>query len=298
MSFKKTALVVSGAAGVSYLSYKAFTEQLFKRSFLKDEHKPKIDENHRQWFLNSNVLRVSIESFDGLKLSAYNIHNHDHNKYIIVVHGRWSNSMTMLRRAVEFDKLGYNLLLIDQRAAGLSEGQYHTYGFKESLDLTLWINYLTQKYADVQICLYGISMGAATVMLSTRYQLPDNVKCIVEDCGFSSVEEELKYVLEKDYGLAFTKIILKLLEKKTKEELGMDFDDLSVKKCLMNNEIPILFIHGMDDELVPYEMSKKLYNHNKGVKKFYPVPGAKHGEALIDKNYYNKIDNYIKDYFV
>lgn len=298
MSFKKTAAIIAASSGVSYAAYRAFTEEFFKRTFKRRDDDINIDQKYQTWFSTSNVVQVNVESFDGLKLNAYNVHNHDNNDYMILVHGIWNNSSSMYSRAYEFDKLGYNVLLIDQRSSGKSEGEYYTYGFKESLDLNLWINYLIQKYPGVNICLYGLSMGAATVMMTTANTLPDNVRCIVEDCGFSSVKEELEHVLNKDYNIAFTKIITYLLESKMKYKFGMSFDDISAKKCLENNEVPIMFIHGMADDYVPYEMSKILYNHNKGPKKFYPVPDAAHCEAVLDPEYFSNINAFIRTYFI
>ena len=167
---------------------------------------------------------------------------------------------------------------------------------KESLDLLIWIDYLVSTYSDVQICLYGLSMGAATVMMAAANQLPEAVKCIVEDCGYSSMKEELDHVLRKDYKLAYTGIVLKLIENRMQEEFGIRYEDVNIKKFLENNNIPILFIHGTADEFVPYDMAKMLYNHNKGSKKFYPVENAGHTEANTDPNYYRNVDGFIRAY--
>ena len=133
-------------------------------------------------------------------------------------------------------------------------------------------------------------------MMATRNKLPDNVKCIVEDCGFSSVKEQFDHVLKTDYKISFTKIVLQLLEIKMNETLGLSFDDLNVKKCLDENEIPILFVHGKEDDFVPYEMSLRLYNHNKGTKKFYGVENAKHGKSRNEPDYFTNVNKFISKY--
>ena len=297
MDKKKTAAVVGVTGGVSYLVYKKISDDLFKSTFLRKDKEDTVEQKYLDWLSQSNIDQIKVDSIDGLKLNGYDIHNHDNDKYIIMVHGLWSGKAFMYPRAYEFDQLGYNILLIDQRSAGESEGVYYTYGQKESLDIPVWIDYLNTKYKDIKICLFGLSMGAVTVMMASANSLPENVKCIVEDCGFSSLKEELDHVLKKNYKLSFTAPILLMIEQRMKKEFGTTFKDCSPKKCLESNEIPILFIHGEADDFVPFKMAKALYNHNKGSKKFYPVPEANHTEATIDPNYFVNINDFISTHF-
>ncbi|MCR4634090.1 MAG: alpha/beta hydrolase [Erysipelotrichaceae bacterium] len=296
MGLKKTALITAGLGGVSYAAYQAVADQLIDKIFIKRQQKRVVETKYLDWINSSNVLDVKVRSFDGLKLSAYNVHNHENGRYIILLHGIYSDKSDMYGRAMEFDKLGYNLLLVDQRGAGDSQGEYCTYGVKESQDLQIWINYLIQKYPDVKICLYGVSMGAAAVMMSTAYKLPENVVCMIEDCGYSSMKEEIAHIIRKDYKIYFPYPILRMLEKKMNERFGMSFDDVSPKTCLEENEIPILFIHGEKDSFVPPQMATILYNHNKGIRKYYSVADAGHKEACIDPEYYNNLDRFISAY--
>ena len=296
MKHKKLAAAAGITGGLSYLAYRKISSQLFSNAFLKHSKEEVVEQKYLDWLSSSNVMQVRITSFDGLKLNAYNVHNHNTNKYIIMVHGIWSSKAFSYPRAYEFDKRGFNTLIIDQRASGDSEGEYYTYGQKESLDLLLWINYLISKDPNVQIVLYGVSMGASTVMMATANDLPPNVKCIIEDCGFSSAEEEFDHFVKTEYKISFSKPVLILLEKELKKKLGMTFDDMSPKKALDSNEIPLLIIHGEEDTFGPFEMSKKLYNHNKGYKKYYPVPNAEHTQAIIDQKYFDVVVNFIQQF--
>ena len=296
MKISKALAVAGTAAGVSYLTYRQIADQLFKNVFCRKEETIEVDRKYQEWIRSSNVLRVKITSFDGLKLCAYNIRNHESHDYLIMVHGIWANKSRMYPYAYEFDQMGYNLLLIDQRAAGDSQGEYYTYGQKESLDLMQWIDYLIAKDSQARIVLFGMSMGAATVMTAAAGKLPENVRCIVEDCGYSSMREELDHVIQRDYGLKYTGAILSIIERKMQEKLQMSFEDASAKKCLESNEIPILFVHGDQDDLVPFQMATILYNHNKGVKKYYPVAGAGHCQAANDPDYYRNINGFIRQY--
>ena len=296
MKHKKLITAAGVTGGLSYLAYRRISSQLFTNAFVKKAKEEEVDQKYLDWLSASNVMQVRITSFDGLKLNAYNIQNHNSNRYVILVHGIWSSKAFSFPRAYEFDQRGFNTLVIDQRASGDSEGEYYTYGQKESLDLLLWINYLVSKNPNVEIVLYGVSMGAATVMMATANDLPPNIKCIVEDCGFSSAEEEFDNFIKTEYKIAYSKPVLMMLENQLKKKLGMNFDDMSPKKALDNNEIPILIIHGEKDTFVPFEMSKKLYNHNKGYKKFYPVPEAEHTQAIKDEKYFDNVVNFIQQF--
>ncbi len=294
MNTKRAVLAGAGLTGASYLAYRSISEEMMKRIFSRVDYKEIIDAEYLDWLACSNAVKVTVHSFDGFSLSAYNILNHDDDRYIIMVHGKGSSKSRLYPQAMQFDALGYNILLVDQRCAGDSEGEFYTYGMKESQDLQIWISYLTSKYPNAKICLYGFSMGAATVMMASGYRLSDQVKCIVEESGFSSFKEQLDYVIKKEYNLKVTYPILRMLERQMKDRFGLNFEDISAKKCLEENEIPILFIHGEKDEIVPFDMAKKLYNHNKGEKKFYPISEAGHGDCSKDANFYRNVDTFIR----
>lgn len=282
--------------GGTYLTYKLLAEKLFAAVFKKND---KFDEDyieHKGWLNSSKRTQVYLKSYDGLKLSGLKIENNETDNYVVMVHGIWSSHSSMIDRAYEFNALGYNILLVDQRAAGNSEGEYYTYGLKESFDLFKWCYYLISGNRKVKIILYGVSMGAATVMQLCRFKLPENIKCIVEDCGFSSLKEQLAHTLQKDYKILKPNIVLSIFENIMYAKFGFKFDDISAKNSLRNNEIPILFIHGTDDDFVPFKMSTILYNSNKGYKKYYPVKDRKHARSFEDKNYYINVNNFIKNF--
>lgn len=287
---------ITSGVGTSLLAYKGISQYIFDSIFKRKDKAFVPNLKYQNWINNSNTKQVEIKSFDGLLLDAMSINNHDNNKYLILVHGIWSDKEYMYPYAYEFDKLGYNLLIIDQRACGNSQGKYCTYGFKESLDLLQWIDYLIKYDVNAQIALFGASMGATTVMMSLAHHLPVNVKCVIEDCGYSNLKQELSYVFKNKYHIALPELLLSFVEKQMIDKFGIDFSDISAEKCLDNNVIPILFIHGKEDDLVPFEMSKVLYNHNKGYKKIYPISFRNHCECHKQEKYYSNIDSFINNF--
>lgn len=116
------------------------------------------------------------------------------NKYIIACHGYTSKAAEMGVYAIHFADKGYSVLMPDARAHGESEGNLIGMGWPERFDILKWIDKIIESDPEAQIVLYGISRGAATVMMTSGENLPDNVKAVIEDCGYSSVFDELKWM--------------------------------------------------------------------------------------------------------
>ena len=294
MKHKKVVVAAGATSAVSYAAYHAISKEMIKQVFNVHPTKEVIDPQYLGWLRNSRAVQARVGSFDGLKLVGLNIQNHEGAPYIIMVHGMRDTKVSLFSRAYEFDQLGYNILLPDQRGTGDSDSAPYTYGFKESQDLLVWINYLITKDPEVQIILYGQSMGASAVMMATAYHLPENVKCLIEEGGFSSLEEEFSYYIQRKTGIRYTKPVLKIVEREMKEKFGMKYADVNPKQCLENNEIPLLIIHGEEDQYVPFVMAKKIYNHNKGEKKYYPIANADHSNCNESENYYMNLDAFIR----
>ena len=191
---------------------------------------------------------------------------------------------------------GFNVLLVDQRAHGKSEGKCLTFGIKERYDCLAWIDYAIERFGkDTKIFLYGMSMGAATVLMASGLELPDNVAGIVADCGYTSPEAIIKKVLREQHCPIFPVYYLTRLGGMLFG--GFDLESASAVDALTRCKTPVLFIHGGDDRFVPSEMGRENYDHcAAGNKKLLIVPGAGHGISyMIDrKAYLDTLDEFIK----
>ena len=239
-------------------------------------------ENRKTWYLTSN---------DGLKLQAIYLKSEKPtNKNVIIAHGYMGTSEEMADYAKMYHELGYNVLVPDARGHGKSEGNYIGFGWPERRDYLLWIDQLIRENgSDSIITLYGLSMGAATVMMTSGEQLPVNVKAIVEDCGYSSVSDELNYQLKDMFHLPSFPL-MQVTSLITKIRAGYFFGEADSVAQLEKNKLPMLFIHGDSDNFVPYEMLGKNYNATNGPKEKYVVSGAGHAEAYkTDPDQYKKI---------
>lgn len=147
-------------------------------------------------------------------------------------------------------------------------------------DVLAWIDTIIQRDPEARIVLHGVSMGGATVMMASGEDLPDNVKCIVEDCGYSSVWDEFSFQLKNVFHLpAFP--ILNAASMFSKLRAGYSFQEASSVEQLKKATVPMLFIHGDADTFVPFEMLDVVYNACASAEKEKLVsPGAAHGGAV------------------
>ncbi|MBO0431411.1 alpha/beta hydrolase [Enterococcus sp. DIV0660C] len=248
------------------------------------------------WFkAKENRTYWTIKSEDQLKLSAiYLPAAKPSNQTVIAAHGYMGDAETMANYAKIFHDLGYNVLLPDARGHGKSEGNYIGFGWPERKDYVKWINKVLETNGkQEEIALYGISMGGATVMMTSGEQLPDNVKAIIEDCGYSSVNEELSYQLADMFNLpAFP--LMPATSLMTKVRAGYSFNEASAVKQLKKNETPMLFIHGDEDTFVPFKMLNEVYEATNAPKEKYVVKGAEHAKAYsVDPDKYQQV---VKDF--
>ena len=133
--------------------------------------------------------------------------------------------------AEKFYNMGFNILAVDLRTHGESEGKIYSLGYLERLDVLAWIKFINDNYNDSKIILYGISMGANAIMMSSAEDLPNNVKAIIEDAGFSNAYEQLKARVDLAYKFSFIPIV-ELTSLMAKIRLGFSFDDVNVEKAV------------------------------------------------------------------
>lgn len=236
------------------------------------------------------IQQAAIESFDGLKLHAY--YRAACEKWIILQHGYMSSPRAMGGFAQSMYEHGYSVLLPDARGHGESEGSYIGMGWHDRKDILSWIDFILGMEPRAQIALYGISMGGAAVMMAAGEALPKNVKGVIEDCGYSSVKEELLYqsvhtfkipAFLSSYILFFTAIFTRCFAK-------FSMDEASSVKQLKKAKLPMLFIHGEADSFVPCAMLKEVYDAcSSGDKQMLSFPNAEHSaSALADPPRYSK----------
>lgn len=239
------------------------------------------EEADNQFKVEHPASSMSIVSNDELKLKLHaDIYENENgnSKWAIVTHGYTGNAASMTRWVRNFYEQGYNVLAPDLRGHGNSEGEYIGMGWHDRLDMIQWIDEIIQKDANAEIVLFGISMGGATVMMTSGEELPSNVKVIVEDCGYASVADVFAYQLDDLFGLPEFPVI-NAANTVTNIRAGYDLYEASAVDQVSKSKTPTLFIHGDADTFVPYEMLDKVYNAASVEKDKLVIEGAGHGEA-------------------
>ena len=219
---------------------------------------------------------VSVTSHDDLQLHGY-IFSQEANTWVIVVHGYLSEGIEMGWAIRYFYRMGHNILAPDLRGHGKSEGNYIAMGWDDRLDIIKWIDYLVEEDPECQIILYGISMGGAAVMNAGGETLPSNVKMIIEDSAYTNTEDLFIYHLENTFGMPEFPL-LGMASWITKIRAGYSIKEGPINQ-LRYCTLPILFIHGEKDMLVPIEQKRKLYDSYQGPKEKLIVPEAGHVQA-------------------
>lgn len=247
-------------------------------------------EEEKLWFQKVERDMLTIQSQDALTLKAMLVEHKQANKKVaILAHGYSGTSKEMAPFAKLFYDLGFTIVLPDARGHGDSEGDYIGFGWPERHDYLAWIDLLISRYGqDTEIVLFGISMGGATVLNVSGEALPDQVKAIVEDCGYSSVEKELSYQLKNLYKLPSYPFI-PMTSLLTKYKAGYSFTEASPVDQVKKSSTPTLFIHGDKDSFVPTDMAYELYQAAASDKALYIVHGAEHAYSYVtDKDEYRR----------
>ena len=232
---------------------------------------------------------VFITSFDGLRLHAKFYAASERKAPVqIMFHGYKSSAERDfcggLREGIDG---GFNVLLVDQRAHGESEGKYLTFGVNERFDCLSWASYAAERFGnDVKIYLYGISMGAATVLMASALPLPKSVSGIVADCGYTSPKAIICSVLRDHHVPAAP--VYAVAKLGARLFCGFDLDSASAPDALRRSHIPVLFIHGDDDRFVPCRMSRENFEASAAEhKKLLIVHNAGHGLSyMLDRPAY------------
>ncbi len=233
------------------------------------------------WMDSHKVEDIRIQSRDGLNLYARWIPAENPRGTILLAHGYQSTPYIDFSLVLDvYHNLGMNMLIPDQRCHGKSEGKYMTFGVKEWQDMACWVDYHNTNLGSWPLILSGLSMGASTVLYMADEDLPENVKGIIADCGFTSPYAIIGKVFRSVTHLPpwpflwVTDLCARL------------FADFSLKqkdtrKTLLSGKYPVILAHGLADDFVPCEMSQEAYNVCTSEKELLLVEDAGHGYSFL-----------------
>ncbi|NPD91856.1 alpha/beta hydrolase [Xylanibacter muris] len=236
---------------------------------------------------NGLLRDTFITSVDGRRMHAVYMRGDSAcGRTAIVVHGYKDCHVTFLYIGRMYqERMGYNILLPDLNAHGLSDGESIQMGWKDRKDVIRWAEVAEEMFRDStgksQIVIHGVSMGAATTMCVSGENLPEYIKCFVEDCGYTSVWDEFRNELHDEFSLPSFPLMY-TADMLCRMKYGWGFTEASpvsqVRKCRR----PMMFIHGDKDTFVPTWMVYRLYEAKPGNKVLWVAPGTEHARACLD----------------
>ena len=249
------------------------------------------------WFLSKNPIKVQIKADDKINLVADflpfgepNFSNQEEafnqaknaNATVILCHGFSGYGIRDFAPVLkDYHEMGFNILIINERAHGESGGKTITFGFKERYDLRNWIYFVNSKLGEkVPILLDGVSMGAATVLMCLGLELPQNVKCAIADCGYTTPYDIIKKVfcsvshLPEHPNMDIANLMVKI-------NAHFWLKSVSATQAMKTNQVPVFFAHGKSDDFVPYEMTLENYNACLAQKHLLLVENADHCMCIL-----------------
>lgn len=252
-----------------------------------------------QKFLSEHPEKtVSIHSNDGFLLNGGYFPNKNSHLWAITIHGYRSNHTRITDAVQHFYDAGYQVLAPDLRACGTSEGNFVGMGWLDRMDILRWINWIIHRDPKARIVVYGVSMGAATTMMTAGEHTPHQVKVFIEDCGYTSAWDIFANEMRLRFHLpAFP--ILHTADLISRIVAGYSFRKASALAQVAHCEKPMLFIHGTADDFIPYSMMKDLYHAKPGTNKAsMTAEGAGHTEAMyvLGDKYWNNVFRFINRY--
>lgn len=250
-------------------------------------------------FMKEKSTIISTQSHDNLKLNAlFACHENPTNKYVIAMHGYRDDPSVISTQASHFFDYGWNVLIPGQRGHGWSEGDCIDMGSSACHDVITWAKLIHSIDGNARIVIFGVSMGAATVTMATGLDdLPDYVVACIEDCGYTSIWDQVCYRSRIEYHIPpFPLVYATSIMSKIRH--GYSFTEYSPLEAVKKSKTPTLFIHGSQDTYVPTYMCHELYDAAVCPKDIIHIAGAEHAEAsFVDEDtYWTAVDQFLSKY--
>ncbi len=255
----------------------------------------------RAWFERAKQS-VMLRASDGAELLGWFVPPEPadacQRKYAVLCHGFAGRPSDNAVAASYAHAAGYAVLMPAARAHERNGSGYVQMGWRDSADLVEWLEELVRRDPGSRIVLYGVSMGGAEVMMASGRDLPSQVRCIVEDCGYTSVWDEFCVQLRILFHLP-PHPLLDAASLVCRLRAGFGFREASAVRQLRRARVPMLFIHGGDDIFVPAAMLDAVYEACASpVKEKLLIESAGHGAAaFVDpERYWGTVARFVEEH--
>lgn len=267
----------------------------------KWEEYKKIITPNKEWLLSQELEHITIKSRDGLTLHGDLLPSDTKSdKLAICGHGYTSCGVKDCASIASFfHRMGYNCLIVDHRAHGKSDGDYVGFGILDRFDMKAWVDCMERRFeGHIKIVLFGVSMGAATALMTLGIaSLSPCVKAVVADCAFTSPYDVFSHILKRDYHMPPFPI-MNINDMLCRKKAGYGFKDYSTLEAVRSTGVPILFIHGREDDFVPLSMTEENYAACRSSKDIFIVGNAAHAASYYEnpEAYEAKVKGFLEKY--
>ena len=296
--FTIIALVVVSAIIINVIASIFFSFTIFKKDGWKtfEEYSYGAELKNESEWIEKNSDKIQIKNSEGKMLTALEIKNeHISHSYIVNCHQYGGSPQSMEEYAKHFYELGFNIILPYMRGHGDSAYKNISFGWQDSADIVNWVDYIAEKDKKSRIALFGVSMGANAVTLAASEEMPENVRFVIADSCYISMDALIKEYVKTQTG--FSSLVTKtLVSVFSKNKMGVPFKDADTIAKVREIELPILFINGENDTVVPPLISKKLYENceAEGVEEVIVENGVHGNNLQADKEtYWANIDAFL-----
>lgn len=311
----KYALITVGALALIYI---AVTLYLFRFATKRQNKIPDINDDAfmkpfgfgdalpamrrgAEYIKSHTKEEIFIKAYDGVPLRAIYIPSEKRRGVMLLFHGYRSFPEFDFSCIIEkYNSMGFDVIAVTERAHGKSGGKHIGFGALERHDCASWAEYAEKRFGkEMPLVLDGISMGASTVLMSLALPLPESVRCVIADCGFTSPYEIIKSVCKNGFHIP-PFLIMPIERLYFKMFAGYGMKECSTVDAVKNTDIPIFFLHGEADTFVPPYMTRQNAAACRSEHVLLTVPGAEHGRSyLVDKEKCDAalgefLDKYIK----
>lgn len=306
--------IAAGTAAVASLSAYVTTKALIDTAL--DREMPKVMKNANKRisgekssgeytaYLENSSRRlaeqpneiVKITAHDGETLVGHYFPCENPERVIIAFHGwrsSWHRDFGMISDF--WHRSNCSVLYVEQRGQNNSGGKHMGFGLTERYDCLDWLKWETERCGScIPVYLAGISMGAATVLMASGLQLPQNVHGIMADCGFTSANAIWEHIAKDNLHIRF-RVRSAIADMMCRRKINVGSKEYSTTDALKHTNVPVIFIHGSDDNFVPVNMTYENYMACASPKELLIVPGADHCMSYFMEK--EKYENAVKAFW-
>lgn len=267
---------------------------LVQTSDIQNNHAAALAET-KEWLQTADYEMLSAATEEGYHLVAVTFSpEEESHKWVLLLHGYTGWKEELYPIACQYAENGYHALVPDMRCSGESEGDFIGMGWTDRLDNMLWLEEILSRDPEAEIVIHGQSMGAACALMMSGEELPSQVKAIVSDCAYTDAYSMFAKQMKDWFGLPSFPL-LDSMNLVLQLRGGYDLKEASALEAVKNTSLPVLMIHGEEDDMVPVDMAYELYEAAAGEKELLIIPGAGHAQS-VDKDpetYYDAVFEFL-----